>query len=118
MGNYDTRLKARMAQTRKAAIIERLGGRCVNCKTRGTRRARKGFRNVLEIEHVKPRKWRLRNYSQMGRVRIYEREERRGLLKVLCSICNRSKGDRSGVGPAGRSRRSTRLRRRHVFLAR
>ncbi len=95
MGNYDTTQRARRAQERRAAIIERLGGKCAYCGTKG------GRKNKLEIDHIQPRDWYLRAFSQLGRVRIYEQEEKAGKLQVLCATCNKTKGNRVMAGAAG-----------------
>lgn len=77
------------AQVRREAIIDRLGRKCVHCGTKGSKK------NKLEVDHKKPRDWYLRAFSQLGRVRRYEQEEKEGKLQVLCAKCNKIKGNRT-----------------------
>jgi len=65
-------------------LVIELGGQCVNC----------GSTENLEIDHKKPRQWRLEAVEMGRRVSRYVREAREGLVQVLCSECNKLKGDR------------------------
>lgn len=84
MGNPKTRQKALKAQERLQALVQKLGGRCANID------CAEPFRN-LEIDHINGRDWDIRKFSQMGRVRRYEKEALLGLLQVLCTSCNKKK---------------------------
>lgn len=83
MGNPKTRQKALRAQERREALIDKLGRVCAlegyDCAGR------------LQIDHIDGRDWDVTMKSQMGRVRIYEREFLKGLLQVLCSYHNKRK---------------------------
>lgn len=86
MGNKQTRRKASKAQERREAIIDVLGRKCANpfgdCLT--------PF-HELELDHINGRDWDVTKFSQMGRVRRYEKEAKLGLLQVLCTSCNKRK---------------------------
>ena len=84
MGNPQTRSKAESAQKRLKNLIQKLGGRCamIDCA--------EPYKN-LEIDHIDGRDWDLTKFSQMGRVRKYEKEAELGLLQVLCTSHNKRK---------------------------
>lgn len=66
------------AQAERLAIIERLGGQCATC----------GTKKRLEIHHPDGRSYSLRELSYAQRVDRYLKEEKAGLLGVLCRNCN------------------------------
>lgn len=84
MGNKTTRSKSKRAQERREALIQKLGGRCANIDCESP------LEN-LELDHIHGRDWNVIDYSQMGRVRKYEKEAAAGLLQVLCASCNKKK---------------------------
>jgi len=63
-------------------LIEALGACCAACDSTFD----------LEIDHLAPRGWVARSVSSSQRVSIYRREAKAGLVQVLCSSCNKSKG--------------------------
>ena len=64
-------------------LIERLGGKCVDCGTLGS----KG--NPLEVDHVDGRDYDVRKMDPSWRIAVYEREEREGVrLAVRCKKDN------------------------------
>ena len=68
---------------RRRALIQRLGGKCVECWTTGT----KG--NPLEVDHVDGRDYDVRKMDASWRVAQYEKEERSGVrLEVRCKRHN------------------------------
>lgn len=67
------------------ALIDHLGGKCVECGE--VERAR------LEIDHIHGRTWDVKAKSRWSRVARYWREAAEGLLQILCKSCNSSKGD-------------------------
>lgn len=79
------RTKARrkeLLQQRRAALIEALGGVCVECRT--TER--------LEFDHTEPREWIASKKNQETRQRFYEREAAAGKIVLRCRVCNVRKG--------------------------
>ena len=83
----DRRALAR-AHARRLALIERLGGRCAVC----------GSTDALQLDHYPaPATWDQRAVGMIHRIRIYEREAARGLLRVLCANCNASEGAARGA---------------------
>lgn len=66
----------------RQAIVEQLGGRCAFCGG--------GFN--LELDHLGPRGWSCRAVDSSHRIAFYRREAAAGQLQVLCSYCNKSKG--------------------------
>jgi 5-methylcytosine-specific restriction endonuclease McrA len=70
------------AKRARAALIAQMGGVCERC----------GSREDLEVNHIFGRDWQLRDYDPSGRVAVYRREFREGLINVLCSGCNGSDG--------------------------
>jgi len=68
---------------RRKALVQRLGGKCVNCGAKGTKR------NPLEIDHINGRTYDVRKMDPSWRIAQYEKEEREGVpLQVLCKKCN------------------------------
>lgn len=71
------------AKVRRLALIQRLGGKCVDCLTTG------GGNNPLEVDHVNGRDYSIRRMDQSWRVSVYEKEERTGVeLACRCRRCN------------------------------
>lgn len=69
---------------RKEALIEFLGGRCVNC----------GSTKRLTFDHVKgERDWEPREVHATKRLRIYTEEALNDLIQLLCVHCNPAKGN-------------------------
>lgn len=68
---------------RRRALVARLGGKCVQCGTKGS----KG--NSLEVDHPNGRDYDVRKMDSSWRIAQYEKEERTGaLLEVRCKRCN------------------------------
>ena len=67
-------------------LIRQLGGKCVDCGTKGTEK------NKLELDHIHGRDWEPRKKSRWMRLVIYRREAKEGLLAVRCARCNKKKG--------------------------
>lgn len=65
----------------RAALIQRLGGKCVKC----------GIKKRLEVDHINGKQWVAFRVASDTRVRRYLREEKEGLLQVLCKFCNSCK---------------------------
>jgi 5-methylcytosine-specific restriction endonuclease McrA len=77
-------------------LIKRLGGKCVDCGTKGT----KG--NGLEVDHPNGRTYNVRKMDASWRVYTYLREEREGVkLEVRCRRCN-ANAHKKNPGMAGR----------------
>ena len=74
----DLKSRSRLANQQKAALIERLGGQCVEC----------GSTDRLQIDHPYGRDWVPRKVSHYARVRRYLKEEAAGLIRLLCDDCN------------------------------
>ncbi|MGH9391936.1 MAG: hypothetical protein ACRD1Z_20225 [Vicinamibacteria bacterium] len=71
------------AYFRRLELIERLGGKCVDCGTKGT------AKNPLEVDHPNGRDYDVRKMDASWRVAQYEKEERAGVpLAVRCKKCN------------------------------
>ena len=76
------------AKRARVKLIEQLGGRCAQC----------GSLKDLELDHLYPsqtiinRPWNKRQDSS-HRISILRREAKEGLLQVLCSECNKRKGE-------------------------
>jgi hypothetical protein len=75
----DPKSRARLANAQKAALHERLGGRCAEC----------GATHPLEIDHPWGREWSPRKLTHYARVRRYIKEEAMGLIRLLCADCNK-----------------------------
>ncbi len=67
---------------RYQAIIIRLGNCCVEC----------GAHIRLQLDHPYGRTWDIHAYSGLALIRMYETDERLGLLRVLCINCNSRDG--------------------------
>lgn len=63
----------------RSALIESLGGKCAKC----------GATEALEFDHPWRRTWVARNVYCAQRLRIYQQEAAQGLLRLLCSKCNK-----------------------------
>lgn len=68
---------------RRRKLVERLGGKCVDCGSKGSKKY------PLEIDHPNGRDYDIRKMDASWRIAIYEREEREGVkLEVRCRRCN------------------------------
>lgn len=70
---------------RRAALVAQLGGKCANAKC--------GSRLELQFDHPNGRAWRP-DRCGWTRLKIYEREARAGIIRLLCAKCNRADGAR------------------------
>ena len=70
------------AYFRRRELVKRLGGKCVDCGTKGT------AKNDLQIDHVNGRDYDVRKMDASWRIAVYEREEKEGKLAVRCKRCN------------------------------
>lgn len=71
---------------RKLALIDFLGGRCVNC---GESRVW-----LLTFDHISGhRNWEPREVHSTKRLRIYTEEALNDLIQLLCVHCNPAKGN-------------------------
>lgn len=71
------------AYFRRLELVKKLGGKCVDCGTKGTPK------NPLEIDHVNGRNYDLRKMDPSWRVSRYWQEFRNGVeLAVRCKRCN------------------------------
>jgi hypothetical protein len=78
------------AKRGRAALVQELGGRCVDCGCTEP--------EELELDHIKPCEWaRRRNkIDQSMRLSQYRRDAKEKKLTVRCRTCNASKSNRSG----------------------
>lgn len=68
---------------RRRALVARLGGRCADCGTTGSKK------NPLEVDHPNGRDYDVRKMDPSWRVAQYEKEEREGVkLEARCRRCN------------------------------
>ena len=74
----DPKSRSRLANQQKSALIERLGGQCVEC----------GSTDRLQIDHPYGRDWKLHKLTHYARIRRYLKEESAGLIRILCLDCN------------------------------
>jgi hypothetical protein len=74
----DPKTRARLANAQKAALHERLGGRCAEC----------GSTDRLQVDHPFGRTYNVKRMSHYNRVRRYLKEEKEGLIRLLCLACN------------------------------
>lgn len=72
-----------LAERRKAALIDFLGGQCVEC----------GSATNLHFDHKDGRDWEPREVHYTKRLRIYTEEAIEGKIQLLCGFCNSSKAD-------------------------
>lgn len=74
-----------------ATIIERLGGKCVDC----------GATKELQLDHIKPCEWEKDHcrYEWSWRISKYRQDEKDGKLTVRCLPCNASKSDKQAFTP-------------------
>ena len=70
------------ARIRRAALIKKLGGECVEC----------GSDEELTFQHPHGRTWEPRKVNGRQRIRLYERDFEAGLLTLLCNGCNSHDG--------------------------
>jgi hypothetical protein len=81
---------------RRRELIKRLGGKCVDCGTKGSER------NGLEVDHPNGRTYNVRRMDASWRMATYLREEREGVkLEVRCKRCN-ANAHKKNPGMAGR----------------
>lgn len=78
----ETCRKALRYYQRRLDLIQKLGGKCVEC----------GYKKRLELDHINGRDWEPSKKSRWTRIARYEREAKEGKLQVLCRWCNASKG--------------------------
>jgi 5-methylcytosine-specific restriction endonuclease McrA len=76
-------LKLRRAKEIKAELIEKLGGKCMKC----------GGEEALEFDHLFQRTWICRSINIYRRYLRYKKEAAEGSLQLLCSTCNKQKGE-------------------------
>lgn len=88
--------------TRRAALIERMGGRCSNPDCRS--------RHRLQFDHPHGRPYEPRHLSSHTRIAQYERDFAAGNLRLLCDLCNGKDGGERG-GRARRERSSAAVER-------
>lgn len=78
------------AVVRRRELIDELGGQCVDCGTKGSKKP--GSKKYLEIDHVNGRDYDLARMDPSWRVSTYWKEYREGVeLAVRCRSCNASK---------------------------
>lgn len=66
-------------------MIAQLGGKCQKC----------GSVEELEFDHIHGEKpWVAKDKEWSHRISIYRKEIKEGKLQLLCSMCNRMKGNR------------------------
>lgn len=73
---------------RRTALIEKLGGACVDCGDDDHAK--------LEFDHKTVRTWVARKVSRWQRIANYWREAERGEIELRCSDCNKRKGQPNG----------------------
>lgn len=82
----------RMYERRRQALVDQLGGKCVECDTAFD----------LTFDHINGRDWDVRKVHGTKRLKIYQREADEGKLQLLCLTCNSRKGkpeDNTYFGP-------------------
>lgn len=72
----------RWYHNKRVELILALGSKCVDC----------GRDNRLEFDHIDGRDWDVARKSPWQRIRIYEREIKKGLIALRCKKCNIKKG--------------------------
>ncbi len=80
--NPNTLKRRKLYSARKAALVERLGGKCAQC----------GATTDLTFDHLLPRTWKSKDVHATKRLRLYAEEAERGEIQLLCGRCNSSKG--------------------------
>ncbi len=70
------------AAGRRAALVEKLGGKCVDC----------GKTDRLEFDHKKARTWVAAGLSHAQRIENYEKDAVAGNIVLRCRVCNAEKG--------------------------
>jgi 5-methylcytosine-specific restriction endonuclease McrA len=77
-----SRRRRREAVQKRAELIQKLGGKCVEC----------GSTEFLEIDHIHGKAYEASKLGSSDRIRRYMKEYEQGLLQVLCKSCNSAKG--------------------------
>jgi hypothetical protein len=67
-----------MVKRRRAALITRLGGKCIGC----------GATQNLQFHHPNGRPWIPRRLARHNRIPICERDAAAGNLQLLCISCH------------------------------
>lgn len=79
------KLQKAWARRARAKLLTELGAKCAHC----------GEREALGFDCISPRGDRHHKMDTSARMSFYRGEHRLGNLQVLCSECNRRKGDYS-----------------------
>lgn len=74
----DTRAKVKMYRRRRRALIAKLGGHCAIC----------GSGRKIEFDHPNGRDYDLAKMARWTRIKQYEEEAEKGLIRLLCRYCN------------------------------
>lgn len=74
--------RASRAKKLRDQLITEMGGKCEEC----------GRTKKLEFHHKFKRQWTARKTSRWQRMAHYRREFERGVLRLLCSKCNKLAG--------------------------
>jgi 5-methylcytosine-specific restriction endonuclease McrA len=59
-------------------LLEKLGGKCSLCPST----------KDLHFDHINGRDWEPRELSSHNRIRRYQEEAKKGLIRILCLRCN------------------------------
>lgn len=84
------RRQNRWAAKVRVALIEEMGGKCVDCGETDTKE--------LEFEHPQGRDWEPRKKSYSARMSIYRREWKAGLIVLCCADCNKKRRKTNDAG--------------------
>lgn len=82
---YRWHLIPAILQSRKLALIQKLGGKCVSCDEDDPA--------VLEFHHKYGKSWRSRDYSRFQRMAKYEEDADAGEIELLCDACHNNTND-------------------------